>query len=51
MTLFEYISIATSLMLSFSLARTLTNLAPVFATMNDHETMMETVRGLTQQQG
>ena len=30
MTLFEYISIATSLVLSFSLARTLTNLAPVF---------------------
>lgn len=31
MTLFEYISIATSLILSFSLARTLTNLAPIFA--------------------
>jgi hypothetical protein len=31
MTLFEYISIATSLILSFSLARTLTNIAPVFA--------------------
>jgi 4-amino-4-deoxy-L-arabinose transferase-like glycosyltransferase len=30
MTLFEYISIATSLILSFSLARTLTNLAPIF---------------------
>ncbi len=30
MTLFEYISIATSLVLSFSLARTLTNLAPIF---------------------
>ncbi len=32
MTLFEYISIATSLILSFSLARTLTNIAPIFAT-------------------
>ena len=32
MTLFEIISIATSLILSFSLARTLTNLAPIFAT-------------------
>jgi len=31
MTLFEYISIATSLILSFSLARTLTNFAPIFA--------------------
>lgn len=31
MTLFEYISVATSLILSFSLARTLTNLAPIFA--------------------
>lgn len=31
MTLFEYISIAASLILSFSLARTLTNLAPVFS--------------------
>ncbi len=31
MTLFEYMSIATSLLLSFSLARTLTNLAPVFS--------------------
>ncbi len=31
MTLFEYISIATSLILSFSLARALTNLAPIFA--------------------
>ena len=31
MTLFEYISIATSLILSFSLARTLTNLVPIFA--------------------
>jgi hypothetical protein len=30
-SLFEYISIATSLILSFSLARTLTNLAPIFA--------------------
>ncbi len=30
MTLFEYISIATSLILSFSLARTLTNFAPIF---------------------
>ena len=30
MTLFEYISIATSLILSFSLARTLTNIAPIF---------------------
>ena len=30
--LFEYISIATSLILSFSLARTLSNLAPVFTT-------------------
>lgn len=32
MTLFEYISIATTLILSFSLARTLTNIAPIFAT-------------------
>ena len=31
MTLFEYIAIATSLILSFSLARMLTNLAPIFA--------------------
>ena len=31
MTLFEYMSIATSLILSFSLARTLTNFAPIFA--------------------
>ncbi len=31
MTLFEYIAIATSLILSFSLARTLTNFAPIFA--------------------
>ncbi len=31
MTLFEYISIATSLVLSFSLARTLTSIAPIFA--------------------
>ena len=31
MTLFEYIAIATSLILSFSLARTLTNIAPIFA--------------------
>ena len=31
MTLFEYIAIATSLILSFSLARTLTNLAPIFS--------------------
>lgn len=31
MSLFEYISIATSLILSFSLARTLTNVAPIFA--------------------
>jgi len=30
MTLFEYISIATTLILSFSLARTLTNIAPTF---------------------
>ncbi len=34
MTLFEYISIATSLVLSFSLARTLTNFAPIFASEN-----------------
>ena len=33
MTLFEYISIATSLILSFSLARTLTNVAPIFASV------------------
>ncbi len=31
MTLFEYISIATTLILSFSLARTLTNIAPIFS--------------------
>ncbi len=31
MSLFEYISIATSLILSFSLARSLTNVAPIFA--------------------
>ena len=31
MTLFEYVSIATSLILSFSLARTFSNLAPIFA--------------------
>ena len=31
MTLFEYISVATSLVLSFSLARTLTSCAPIFA--------------------
>lgn len=30
MTLFEYLSIGTSLILSFSLARSLTNLAPIF---------------------
>ncbi len=34
MTLFEYIAIATSLILSFSLARTLTNFAPIFASDN-----------------
>lgn len=34
MTLFEYLSIATSLILSFSLARTLSNLAPIFASAN-----------------
>ncbi len=34
MTLFEYISIATSLILSFSLARTLTNFAPIFTSEN-----------------
>jgi hypothetical protein len=31
MTLSEYLSVATSLILSFSLARTLTNLAPIIA--------------------
>ena len=34
MTLFEYLSIATSLILSFSLARTLSNLAPIFTSRN-----------------
>lgn len=34
MTLFEYLSIATSLLLSFSLARALSNVAPIFQSQN-----------------
>jgi hypothetical protein len=46
MTLFEYIAIATSLILSFSLARTLTNFAPIFASENRYWVHSAWVLGL-----
>ncbi len=46
MTLFEYISIATSLILSFSLARTLTNIAPIFASEHRYWVHIVWVLGL-----
>ncbi len=45
MTLFEYISIATSLVLSFSLARTLSNIAPIF--LSEHRYWVHSLWVLT----
>ncbi len=46
MTLFEYISIATSLILSFSLARTLANISPIFTSKHRYWVHSTWVLGL-----